>query len=104
MGSFVGGFLPALVALTISPLKLLLVLVLFLLLDRIDAHIFQPIVVGQQVNLHPVTVIIAVLIMGELLGLVGVIFAIPAAVVVTTFFDEFTAKPIEDASIKPTKL
>ena len=68
-------------------------MVLFLLLNQIDAHIFQPIVVGQQVNLHPVAVIIAVLIMGELLGLLGVIFAIPAAVVVTTLMDEFTFKP-----------
>ena len=99
VGSFVGGFLPALVALTISPLKLVFVLVLFLLLNQIDTHIFQPIVVGQQVNLHPVAVIIAVLIMGELLGLIGVIFAIPIAVVVTTLFDEFTAKPSSDEPI-----
>ena len=93
IGSFVGGFLPALVALTISPLKLILVLVLFLLLNQIDTHIFQPIVVGQQVNLHPITVIIAVLVMSELLGIIGLIFAIPAAVVITTLFAESTAKP-----------
>ncbi len=93
IGSFVGGFLPALVALTISPLKLILVLVLFLLINQIDTHIFQPIVVGQQVNLHPITVIIAVLIMSELLGIIGLIFAIPTAVVITTLFAEFTAKP-----------
>ncbi|WP_052055219.1 AI-2E family transporter [Myxosarcina sp. GI1] len=93
IGSFAGGFLPALVAFTISPLKLVLVLVLFLLLNQIDAHIFQPIVVGQQVNLHPIAVIIAVLVMGQLLGLIGVVFAIPAAVVVMTFFDELTSKP-----------
>ena len=92
IGSFVGGFLPALVALTISPLRLVLVLVLFLLLNQIDTHIFQPIVMGQQVDLHPIAVIVAVLVMGELLGLIGVIFAIPAAVVVTTLFDEFTSK------------
>ena len=85
IGSFVGGFLPALVALTISPLRLVLVLVLFLLLNQVDTHIFQPIVMGQQVDLHPIAVIVAVLTMGELLGLIGVIFAIPAA-------DEFTAK------------
>lgn len=92
-GSFVGGFLPALVALTISPLKLVLVFTLFLLLNQIDAHFFQPIVVGQQVNLHPIAVIITVLVMGKLLGFIGVVFAIPAAVVIMTFFDEFTPKP-----------
>lgn len=93
VGSFIGALLPALVALTISPLKLVLVLALFLILNQVDAHIFQPIVVGQQVNLHPIAVIIAILIMGELFGLIGVIFAIPAAVVVTTLLDELTARP-----------
>ena len=106
IGSFIGGFLPALVALTISPVKLILVLVLFLILNQIDAHIFQPIVVGQQVNLHPIAVIIAVLVMSELLGILGLIFAIPTAVVIGTLFDEFTAKPasIESVSIKSSKL
>ena len=93
IGSFVGGFLPALVALTISPLKSVLVLALFLILNQIDAHVFQPIVVGQQANLHPIAVVIMVLVMGELLGLIGVIFAIPSAVVVMTLFDELTSKP-----------
>ncbi|GAB4539772.1 MAG: hypothetical protein Tsb0014_30460 [Pleurocapsa sp.] len=104
-GSFIGGFLPALVALTISPLKLILVLALFLILNQIDAHIFQPIVVGQQVNLNPVGVVITVLIMSELLGVIGLIFAIPAAVVLMTLFDEFTAKPslAESASTEPNQ-
>jgi predicted PurR-regulated permease PerM len=92
-GSFIGGFLPALVALTISPLKFVLVLLLFLLINQIDAHIFQPIVVGQKVNLHPVGVVIAVLVMNELLGVIGLVFAIPTTVVVLTLFDEFTSKP-----------
>lgn len=102
-GSFIGGFLPALVALTISPLKLILVLALFLTLNQIDAHIFQPIVVGHQVNLNPVGVVITVLVMSELLGIIGLIFAIPSAVVLMTLFDEFTAKPslAESASIEP---
>jgi predicted PurR-regulated permease PerM len=82
-----------LVALTISPVKLILVLALFLILNQVDAHIFQPIVVGQQVNLHPIAVVIAVLAMSKLLGIVVLIFAIPAAVVITTLFDEFTSEP-----------
>jgi len=104
VGSFVGGFLPALIALTISPLKLVMVIVLFLVLNQIDAHIFQPIVVGHQVNLNPVGVVITVLIMGELLGIIGLIFAIPAAVVVMTLFDEFTDKSSfsESALDKPS--
>ena len=79
-------------------------LVLFLVLNQIDAHVFQPIVVGKQVNLHPIAVILAVLIMGELFGLIGVIFAIPVAVVVTTLLDELTASnSLDSAAVKSPK-
>lgn len=89
-GSIVGTFLPALIALTISPVKLLLVLGLFLILNQIDAHIVQPIVVGQQVNLRPAVVIIAFLIMGELFGFIGIIIAVPTAAIMLAVFEELT--------------
>ncbi|MBD2439781.1 AI-2E family transporter [Nostoc sp. FACHB-110] len=89
-GSIIGTFLPALVALSISPLKLVLVLILFLVLNQIDAHIVQPLVMGQQVNIHPVMVIVTFLIMGKLFGFVGLLLAVPAAAVIVTLINEFT--------------
>jgi predicted PurR-regulated permease PerM len=89
-GSIVGTFLPALVALTISPLKLALVLLLFLILNQVDAYIVQPLVMGQQVDLHPVMVILTFLVMGKLLGLVGILLAVPTVAVLVTLIDEFT--------------
>ncbi|BAZ00635.1 hypothetical protein NIES37_46300 [Tolypothrix tenuis PCC 7101] len=91
-GSIVGTFLPALVALSISPIKLVFVLILFLFLNQIDAHIVQPLVMGQQVNIHPVMVIVTFLVMGKLFGLIGVLLAVPAAAVIVTLIDEFTRK------------
>lgn len=91
-GSIVGTFLPALVALSISPLKLVFVLILFLVLNQIDAHIVQPLVMGQQVNIHPVMVILTFLVMGRLLGFIGVLLAVPAAAIIVTLIDEFTLK------------
>jgi predicted PurR-regulated permease PerM len=88
-GSIVGTFLPALVALSISPIKLVFVLILFLVLNQIDAHIVQPLVMGQQVNIHPVMVIVTFLIMGKLFGLIGVLLAVPAAAIIVTLIDEF---------------
>jgi predicted PurR-regulated permease PerM len=89
IGSIVGALLPALVALTLSPLKALLVLVLFLVLNQADAHLVQPLVMAQRVHLHPAMVILAFLVLGHLLGLVGVLLAVPAAAVLATFVDEF---------------
>lgn len=91
-GSIVGALLPALVALTISPVKALLVLVLFLVLNQVDAHLVQPLIMAKRVNLHPVVVILAFLCMGKLLGFFGVLLAVPAAAVLVTLVDNLTSK------------
>jgi predicted PurR-regulated permease PerM len=49
---------------------------------------------ARSVQLHPVMVILAVLAMGDLLGFVGVILAVPAAAVVTVLLDELYVKPL----------
>lgn len=98
-GSIVGTLLPALVALTISPVKALLVVVFFLILNQVDVHLIQPVVMGQRVHLHPVVVILAFLSLGKLLGFVGLIIAVPAAAVLVTLVDELTPKePLQEES------
>jgi predicted PurR-regulated permease PerM len=104
-GSIVGTILPAIVALTTphGQTKALLVLALFLVLNQVDAHLIQPLIVGKQVNLNPVIVIIAFLVMGELFGLVGVLLAVPVAAIFVTLIDEFTQTkpPNESPPQKP---
>lgn len=91
-GQVVGALLPALIALTISPIKALLVVVLFIILNQIDGHLVQPLVMGRRVNLHPVVVILSFLVFGELLGFIGVLLAVPAAAFLVTLVDEITAE------------
>jgi predicted PurR-regulated permease PerM len=101
-GSIFGTFLPALVALTISPWKLLLVVVLFAILNQVDAYLVQPLVMGQQVKLHPVMVILTFLIMGKLLGFIGILLAVPTVAIIVTLIDEFTENslaPVEPAPV-----
>lgn len=89
VGSIVGSLLPALVALTISPLKALLVVVLFVILHNVDGYVVQPMIMSHEVRLHPVVVIVAFLVFGRLLGFAGLFLAVPAAVVLATLVDEF---------------
>jgi predicted PurR-regulated permease PerM len=98
-GSIVGTLLPALVALTISPVKALLVVVFFLILNQVDVHLIQPLILGQRVHLHPVVVILAFLSLGKLLGFVGLIIAVPAAAVLLTILDELTPKESDQEEI-----
>jgi predicted PurR-regulated permease PerM len=89
LGSIVGAMLPALLALTISPMKAVLVVVLFVALNQVEGYVLQPMVMGREVKLHPAMVIVSFLIFGALLGLVGVLLAVPAAVLCATLLDEW---------------
>ncbi len=80
------------VALTLSPIKLILVIALFLILNQVDAHLMQPLVMGREVNLHPVMAIITFLVMGKLLGLIEVVLAVPTAAILVTLLDGFLAQ------------
>lgn len=99
VGSIVGALLPALLALTISPVKALLVVVFFIVLNQIDGYVIQPLVMGREVRLHPVVVLLSFLFFGQLLGTVGLLLAVPATVLLKTLVDEIPSSeepPEED--------
>jgi predicted PurR-regulated permease PerM len=74
--------IPALaVAATISIKKMLFVLVFFILQQQLENHVLVPKIMSRQVGVSPVTVIVALLIGGDLLGIVGAILAIPTAAI-----------------------
>ena len=54
----------------------------YLVLQILDGNVLVPLLFSEAVNLHPLTIILAILIFGSLWGLVGIFFAIPLA----TFF------------------
>lgn len=92
-GSVAGGALAALVALTISPVKALEVVVLFVALNQIEGNILQPQIMGRQVRISTAMVIVAFLVLGTLLGpIIGAFLAVPATVVVSVVIDEFAEK------------
>jgi predicted PurR-regulated permease PerM len=98
LGSIVGAMLPALLALTISPMKAVLVVLLFVALNQVEGYILQPMVMGREVKLHPAMVIVSFLIFGALLGVVGVLLAVPAAVLCATLLDEwFQDEPLQES-------
>jgi predicted PurR-regulated permease PerM len=74
--------IPALaIASTISAKKVLFVLIFFFLQQQFENHVLVPRVMSRQVGVSAVTVIIALLIGGELLGILGAILAVPSAAI-----------------------
>ena len=57
----------------------------------IEANVLVPQIMERRVGVSPVTVIIALLIGGELWGLVGAILAVPTAAILSVIVTELTA-------------
>jgi predicted PurR-regulated permease PerM len=54
-----------------------LVLALYIFVQILDAFVFTPVLLGKAVDLSPLTVVVVVLIGGQLMGLLGIILSIP---------------------------
>ena len=76
------------VAFTVSPPLALGVAVFFFLQQQFENHILVPKVMERQVGVSAVVVIIALLIGGSVLGIVGAILAVPTAAIVQVLFEE----------------
>ena len=53
----------------------------FGIVQFIDGNLVQPKIVGESVGLHPLVIILALFVGAELMGIYGMLFAVPAAAV-----------------------
>lgn len=77
LGVLISIIPPILLALATNPISVVWVMLSYILIHQIEAHVIQPIVMSRAVSLHPVTVVFAILIMGTLFGFVGLLLAVP---------------------------
>ncbi len=83
VGALAAGAVAVLVALVTRGLTAgLLVLGLAVLIDQVEGHFFQPVVIGRRVRLHPVVILGVLTAAGLLAGVVGALFAVPVTAVV----------------------
>jgi putative permease len=89
IGFYIMAIPPTLVALAISPLTALWVAVFFLALDEILGDFIMPRLRSSSMNLHPVTIMFFLLVMGSAFGFTGILLSTPIAALVKSFYDEF---------------
>ncbi|XOZ34613.1 AI-2E family transporter [Halomonadaceae bacterium KBTZ08] len=56
-------------------------MVTYLVIQTVDGNVLVPLLFSEVVDLHPVTIMLAVLVFGGIWGMWGVFFAIPLAIV-----------------------
>jgi predicted PurR-regulated permease PerM len=82
-----GATLAAIIVSTVAFIELgwvkgVIVIGFFVLYQQLENHILQPVIYGRTVQLSPLTVLIAILIGAELVGILGALAAIPVAGIV----------------------
>ncbi|MCL6576805.1 AI-2E family transporter [Kyrpidia sp.] len=81
VGPFIGLAPAALIGLTISPAMALKVLLVNLIVQQIESNLISPTVVGRSLDIHPLAIIFALLLGGQLAGIAGMVFAVPVLAV-----------------------
>jgi predicted PurR-regulated permease PerM len=76
-GAWLGGIPAFLVALTVSPAAALQTALLYLAINLLDGNVLTPRLQGQALTVHPVVVLVAVIVAGQLFGLVGILVMLP---------------------------
>lgn len=76
-GAYIGAFVGAIMILTVSPLQALQFIVFILVLQQLEGNLIYPKVVGQSIGLPGIWVLTAVTIGGGVLGVGGMLLAVP---------------------------
>ncbi|MBU3158593.1 AI-2E family transporter [Clostridium frigoris] len=83
------GVIPiVLIALLESPKAALYTIVWLLVLQQIEGSILSPKIIGESISMHPLTVILLLMIGGEVSGIIGMILAVPIGVVIKVIYED----------------
>lgn len=83
VGALLTGTLAVFVALVyLGPIPAIIMLGIVLLVQQVEGHVLQPLVLGTAVKVHPLAVVFAVAAGGFTAGIAGALFAVPLVAVV----------------------
>jgi predicted PurR-regulated permease PerM len=89
VGSTIAGYIVSIVAAVVGfPGKLIAWVIYVIVYQQVENNVIQPVVYKRTVQIHPLIVIVAVLIGGSLLGVLGALLAIPIAATVQIIIRE----------------
>lgn len=67
-----------------SPTRALLCILVVLVVQQIDGNVIYPNVIGKSLNIHPLTIILILLVAGNLAGILGVFLGVPVYAILRT--------------------
>ncbi|HET7270263.1 MAG TPA: AI-2E family transporter [Rubrobacter sp.] len=101
VGALISVVIPVLLALISDPFTAVWVILAFIIIQQIEGNLLQPMVMSRAVDLHPALVVFAILVMGTLFGLVGVLLAVPLMAALQVLVRELWVKRMDRTGTDP---
>lgn len=101
LGPVVGAVPAVLLGLTVSPLTAVLAIVVFIVANQLEGSVLSPMILSRSTNLHPVTVLLAIMTGLGLFGLVGALLAVPTVAFLKVMMEDYVLRRPEFASVPP---
>ena len=90
VGPLVGTLLAAIMGLLSGrPIKVIYAIIAMLIVQQIDNNLLAPKIVGNSVGLHAVFTMMAIIIGGNIGGLLGMLLAVPVAASIRVLFNKW---------------
>jgi predicted PurR-regulated permease PerM len=94
IGPIIAAVPAIIVAALYSPWQAVLVLILYLIIQQLENYVIVPRVMSKAVELHPLAVLLALMVGGELMGVLGAVLAVPVTAAISVVVDEIRAERI----------
>lgn len=101
IGPTLSAIFPITIAFVDSPWKAFAVLILYIVVQNLESYWLTPTVMANQVSLLPALTLTAQIFFTTFFGALGLLMALPLAVVVKTWLEEILFKDILDRWQKP---
>lgn len=101
LGPVVGAVPAVLLGLTVSPLTAVLAIVVFIIANQLEGNVLSPMILSRSTNLHPVTVLLAIMTGLGLYGIVGALLAVPTVAFIKVLLEDYVLRRPEFASVPP---
>src|SRR5690606_33400145 len=84
------GVVPAvLLGFTVSPWAAVGAAVVFTIANQLEAHLLSPLILSKNTNLHPITVMLAIMAGVGLMGLLGALIAVPLVAMLKVILEDY---------------
>lgn len=99
-GPFLGGIPAAFLILLTEPDKVILFIVLIVIIQQIDGNIICPHILGDKISISPLATIIAIITMGGLFGILGMVIGVPVFAVAIHLINRYSSFYLRKKGIK----